>query len=203
RHFTVREDGEWQKPQLVNQEANPATFVLLVDSSQSMSRNFPFVQQAAARLVSYLRPKDSVIVAPFSRQLETITGPTADRDTITGAIGAAHAVGGTAIFDSLIEIADRVAPATGRHAIILITDGYDEHSKASFDDAVKAVQKADATVYIVAIGGVAGISLKGERQLRQLAEQTGGRLFLPAKLAELAPVYDQLAADAQNRYLLS
>src|SRR5206468_6510956 len=64
-HFLVVENSVRQTPQLVNQEAVPATFVLLVDSSQSMSRNFEFVRQAAARLVKYMRPVDRVIVAPF------------------------------------------------------------------------------------------------------------------------------------------
>src|SRR5204863_1017154 len=162
---------------------------------QSMAQNFEFVRQAATRLVAYLRPLDRVIVAPFAKDLETITGPTNDRDTIVGAIGAARAVGGTAIFDSLKQIADRIAPDPGSHAIILITDGYDEHSRATFDEAVEAVTRARATVYVVGIGGVAGISLRGERQLRELTVKTGGRLFMPPRVQELAAVYDQLAAD--------
>ena len=109
--FQILEDDEPQTPQLVGQEDVPATFVLLVDSSQSMSSSFGFVRQAAAGLVRYLRPIDFVIVAPFSQALETLTGPTNDRDTIVGAIGAAHAAGGTAIFDSLLAVADRIAPA--------------------------------------------------------------------------------------------
>jgi len=203
RYFTVSEDEGEQPTQLVRQEAVAETFVLLVDSSQSMAQNFEFVRQAASRLVSYLRPLDRVIVAPFAKQLETLTGPTNDRETIVGAIGAARAAGGTAIFDSLKEISDRIAPDPGSHAIILITDGYDEHSSATFDEAVEAVTRARATVYVVGIGGVAGISLRGERQLRALTAKTGGRLFMPPRVQELAEVYDQLAADAQNRYMLS
>jgi Ca-activated chloride channel family protein len=201
--FSVLEEGVQQVPQLVKQEDVPAMFVLLVDSSQSMSQRFDVVRQAAARLVGYLRPLDRVIVAPFSRDLASLTGPTNDRDTIMGAIGATHAAGGTAIFDNLAQIAERIAPMEGRHAIILITDGYDEHSHATFDDAVQAVKKAQATVYVVGIGGVAGISLRGERQLKQLAAETGGRLFMPPRIQDLASVYDQLAGDAQNRYVLS
>ena len=202
-HFVVIEDAIRQTPQLVNQEAVPATFVLLVDSSQSMSRNFDFVRQAAARLVKYMRPMDRVIVAPFSRQLGALTGPTNDHETILSAIGSTSAKGGTAIADSLKEIADRIAPEQGHHAIILITDGYDEHSHSTFDAAVEAVTRAHATVYAVGIGGIAGISLKGEQQLKKLATETGGRLFMPSRPDELSIVYDQLAADAQNRYVVS
>jgi VWFA-related protein len=201
-HFQVSDEDVKQTPQLVTQEAVPATFVLLVDSSHSMERNFDFVRQAARRLLAYLKPKDSAIVAPFAKQLGAITGPTNDRETIISAIGATRAVGGTAIFDSLKQIADRIAPEPGRHAIILITDGYDENSQDTFDDAVEAVKRARATVYAVGIGGIAGISSKGQTQLKQLAIQTGGRVFIP-RIEELGQVYDQLAADAQNRYVIS
>ena len=87
--------------------------------------------------------------------------------------------------------------------MILISDGYDEHSHASFEEALAAVKSAGITIYVVGIGGVAGISLKGERELKRLASETGGRVFFPPRPEELAGVYDQLAADAQNRYLVT
>ena len=64
-----------------------------------------------------------------------------------------------------------IASLEGRHAIILLTDGYDEHSTQAFDDALAAVQRTGAAVYVVGIGGVAGISLKGERFLRQAGQR--------------------------------
>ena len=201
-HFQVMEGDVSQKLQLVSQEAVPAMFVLLVDSSNSMANNFDFVREAAGRLLKYLKPKDTAIVAPFSKELGAITGPTNDRETIMGAIGATRAAGGTAIFDSLKQVADRIAPEPGRHAIILITDGYDENSKDTFADAVEAVKRARATVYAVGIGGIAGLSSRGDLQLKQLAAETGGRVFIP-RLEELGQVYDQLAADAQSRYVIS
>jgi len=202
-HFSVFDEDQEQMPQLVNQELVPATFVLLVDSSQSMASNYEFVRDAARRLLKFLKPKDTVIVAPFSKELGAITGPTGDRDTILGAIGASTAKGGTAIFDSVKQVADRIAPDPGRHAVIVLTDGYDENSKDTFEDAVEAVKRARATVYAVAIGGSAGVSLRGQLQLKQLAVETGGRSFTPIRPEDLSVVYDQLAADAQNRYVIS
>ena len=73
----------------------------------------------------------------------------------------------------------------------------------SFEEALAAVKSAGITIYVVGIGGVAGISLKGERELKRLADETGGRVFFPPRAEELASVYDQLAADAQNRYLVT
>ena len=202
-NFAVKEDGVAQAIDLVSHERVPATFALLIDSSQSMSRRFDFVKDAAARLTAFLRPKDSVVVAPFAKRLAALTGPTGDRRTIIEAIQHIEPTGGTAILDALIELSERLPRGEDRRSVILISDGYDEHSHASFEEALAAVKSAGITIYVVGIGGVAGISLKGERELKRLASDTGGRVFFPPREEELASVYDQLAADAQNRYLVT
>jgi VWFA-related protein len=201
--FSIEEDGVPQTPDLVSPQAVPATFALLIDSSNSMSQRYDVVRQAADRLIGYLRPIDRVIVAPFTNEIGPLTGPTQDRDTAIEAIGSYRAGGGTAIADALKSMAERIAPMEGRHIIILITDGYDEHSQATFADATEALKKAQVTVYVVGMGGVAGVSLVGEKQVRQVAIESGGRAFFPTRDRELVSVYDQLALDAQNRYLVS
>jgi VWFA-related protein len=89
-----------------------------------------------------------------------------------------------------------------RQAVVLVTDGYDEDSVTSIDEAIAAVKSANVTVYVIAIGGVAGVSRTGERMLRRLAAETGGRTFLPRDDA-LAIAHERLAADVQNRYLVT
>ncbi len=201
--FHVREDGVPQTLELARREEMPATFALLIDSSQSMSRRMDFVKEAASRLTGYLAARDTLLVVPFSRHVEPITGPTSDRATVEEAIGAINAQGGTAILDSLIEVAPHLKDVEGRRVIVLVTDGYDEHSESRFDDALAAVKSAGATVYVVGIGGVAGISLKGERFLRKLAAETGGRMFMPSRDEDLALAHDALASDVHQRYLLT
>ncbi len=66
-----------------------------------------------------------------------------------------------------------------------------------------ALQKLQATVYVVGIGGVAGISLKGETLLRKIAAQMGGRAFFPMRQEELPDVHASVAADAYHRYVIS
>ena len=201
--FSVLEDGVNQTLDLVNQEAVGATFALLVDSSASMSRRMDFVQRTAGTLAGYMTERDRMLIAPFAKDIRAVTGPTADRATVIEAVRAIQPEGGTAILDSLAKIPQLLASAEGRRAVVLITDGYDEHSSTSFADALAAVKKSGATVYVVGIGGVAGISIKGERLLRQLAVETGGRFFFPSRDGELADVHDALTQDVQNRYLIT
>jgi VWFA-related protein len=201
--FRVFEDGVPQTIDIASRDELAATFALLIDSSQSMSRRIDFVREAATRLAGYLRPKDQMLVVPFSKTLGAITGPTDDRKTVVESIGRITSTGGTAILDSLVALAPRLGNIEGRRAVVLITDGYDEHSYKKFDEALAAMKSVHATVYVVGIGGVAGISLQGERFLKELAKETGGRAFLPSREEELELVHDVLASDVQNRYLLS
>ncbi len=201
--FSVFEDGTPQTLDLARHESVGATFALLIDSSASMSRRLDFVQRTAAALADYMSSLDRTIVAPFSKALLATTGPTDDRKTVTEAIRAIQSRGGTAILDSLAQLANSLPESPGRRAIILVTDGYDENSTNSVEEALAAVKAARATVYVVAIGGVAGISLKGEKVLRRLAQETGGRVFIPANDDQLEIVHTALAEDVQNRYLLT
>ena len=201
--FALAEDKVPQVLDVVRPEQLPATYTLLIDSSQSMARRIDFVRDAAAQLTAYLRKEDRILVAPFSRTLGPITGPTDDRATIADAIAKIEPHGGTAILDSLEDAATAIASIEGRHAVILVTDGYDEHSTQAFDDALAVVQRTGASVYVVGIGGVAGISLKGERFLRRLAAGTGGRAFFPTRDSELGPIHELVASEVTLRYVLT
>jgi Ca-activated chloride channel family protein len=201
--FHVLEDGVPQTIDMAIPDAIPATYTLLVDSSQSMSRRLDFVREAARELPSHLRPADQVIIAPFSRTLGAITGPTKDRETIGGAIDAIQAKGGTAILDSLAALADQLSAVPSRHIIVLITDGYDEDSTVKFETSLAAIKATHATVYVVAIGGVAGISLDGEDLLKRIATETGGRAFFPYREFQLTDVHGLIASDVQDRYVIT
>ena len=201
--FELTENGVPQKLDMVRAEELPATYLLLLDSSQSMSRRIDFVQEAARRLLVFLKPTDRVLVVPFSKQVGAVTGPTNDRNTIIEAIGAVRASGGTAIVDSLVEAARIISDAPGRHAVVLLTDGYDEHSAQQEREALDALKRAQATAYVIGIGGVAGVSLRGERFLRDIAKQTAGQAFFPSRNSDLPSIHDQIATDVRQRYLLS
>lgn len=201
--FRLTEDGVPHPLDLVQLQSIPTTFTLLIDSSQSLNRRIDMVKAAAKRLATQLRKGDRVIVAPFRTQVESTTGPTDDMATITDAIGAIRSRGGTAILDALATLPALFNQVEGRHVVILLTDGYDEKSTTTYAAAMTALQRLQATVYVVGIGGVAGISLKGELLLKRIATQMGGRAFFPVRESQLPDIHAQVAADAFHRYLLS
>jgi Ca-activated chloride channel family protein len=202
-HFRISENGTPQAIDLLKQSREPALFALLVDGSQSMAIRSEAVRSAAARLIQPLANDDQILVAPFSLSITSVTGPTTDRPTVLDAIDAIHHKGGTAILDALYEASSALAAEKRRKAVVLITDGYDENSKATFEAATEALKNSGVTLYVVGFGGVAGISLKGEKLLSQLAEVTGGHAWFPLDERQLVSVYDAIASDVQHRYLLT
>jgi VWFA-related protein len=201
--FKVRENGLEQTVDQVARETLPTTLLLLVDNSQSMARRMDFVRLATDRLTGALRPRDQVIVAPFNAHIGSITGPTNDSETISQAIAGMRAGGGTAFLDGLKESSQLLDGLEGRRAIVLITDGYDENSSTKMDEVLKSLQASQVIVYAVGIGGVAGISLKGEAMLRRIADDTGGRAFFPPREPDLVAVANSVATDAHSRYLIT
>jgi VWFA-related protein len=201
--FTVRENGVPQKIDLVARETLPTNLVLLVDNSQSMSRRMDFIRLASERLAGALRVRDSVIVVPFNAHIGAVTGPTNDGPTIARAISAMRSGGGTAFLDGLRESTALLRGLEGRRAVILVTDGYDENSTTTVDEVVASAEAAQVTVYVVGVGGVAGISLKGENMLRRIADETGGRVFFPPREPDLVGVAESVATDAHSRYLIT
>ena len=151
-----------------------------------------------------MRPQDRMLVVPFSQTLGPITGPTDDRATVVESIGRIDVARRHRDPRLADRSSRRISPAS-RDAGPSCSSPTATTSTAtrSFEDALAAVKSVQATVYVVGIGGVAGISLKGERLLKQLAAETGGRAFLPSREEELEIVHDVLASDVQNRYLLS
>ncbi len=201
--FTLFEDDVKQTLDLAQLQRVPTHFTLLIDGSQSMSRRIDLVRATARRLTARLDASDMVTVSPFRRAIDAMTGPTNDAATIAAAISSIKAEGGTAILDSLATLPDVFAQAEGRQVIILVTDGYDEHSKTSIAYALGRIKQVHATIFVVGIGGVAGVSLKGESLLRQIATQTGGRAFFPSREEQLPDIYETIAADVHSRYLLT
>jgi Ca-activated chloride channel homolog len=201
--FTVTDEDVEQTIDFITRETVESDVLLLVDNSQSMSRRIDYVRYVTEKLTGSMRPKDRAIVAPFNAHLGSVTGPTSDAATLRQAIGAMHAGGGTALLDSLAEGTRLLTNATGRRAIVLITDGYDENSKTTVDEVQRIVQETGVTVYALAVGGVAGISMKGESVLRALGEQSGGRIFFPSREAELVSAAETIATDTHNRFLIT
>ena len=203
RAVVLRENGVPQGIDLFARKTAPSTIVLLVDNSQSMARRMDGVRRAAELFARSLGAGDRIMIVPFNHGIGTITGPTDDVPTVLEAIGVMQAGGGTAMLDAVRQGARLLQGTEGRRGIVLITDGFDENSTIDMETAIGSAQTQQATIYTVAVGGVSGVSVQGERTFRAMTDRTGGRAFFPWLDSELADVARETIKDQQSRYLIT
>ncbi len=117
---------------------------------------------------------------------------------------------GTVLYDAVYLAAnDMLSKEVGRKAIVLITDGEDEGSQLRMKAAIEAAQKADAIIYGIlyvdrqfyrAADYMGGYS--GEGVLKQMAEETGGRLFQVDRKNSLDSIFDQIQQEMRTQYAI-
>jgi Ca-activated chloride channel family protein len=236
--FIVYDEGTRQQIRSFNRQRVAANIVLLLDASGSVFQQMRFIREAAKGFIEGLLPEDKVCVMQFADKVELLQDWTsaAQQRALEKALDWRYHPGeSTTFYDGLYLAAeDQLSKVEGRRIIILLTDGIDtaERRRAGFNDALNAVRRTDASVYVVSLTGMlremitrrAGTStrqtlLRGydpqvvrrylkliddsEKQLTSIATQTGGRVFLPLKDEDLAAAYRAIADELRAQYIIT
>jgi tight adherence protein B len=174
--------------------------LLVVDTSGSMKANDNIGKAKAAALsfVRQLQPGGRAGLLPFATRPAQATVLTDARVLLAKSIAQLHADGETALYDAVVAAATALSRERGERAVILLSDGEDNRSGHSLDQAVAAARQAKVTVY--AIGLNSGASVPGGA-LARLARQTGGR-FIAAHGADLPRLYTSLGQELYSQYLV-
>lgn len=194
----LRENGVPQTILEFQREERPITMAIVVDSSGSMRDKLDEVHDAAAAFVDTLREGDRALVIDFDEKVFLIQDLTEDREALKQAITSTEAVGGTALFDVLHATYRKIGDLPGRKAIVLLSDGDDTHSSASFKHVLEEARANDTMIFSIGLGGGVG----GPRRaiLRNLSDSTGGRTFFVKKADELRETYQRIAAELRTQY---
>jgi VWFA-related protein len=226
--FEIYEDGKLQTIKYFSAESNqPLTLGMLIDSSVSQERVLPIEKEVgAAFLRDVLREKDLAFVIGFDVNVDLLQDFTNDprdlragmnRARINGGGGGGGLPGlgggpipisnpkGTLLYDAVyLASNEKLASEVGRKAMILLTDGEDQGSRLKIRDAIEAAQRADAMVYVLLIadrGFYGGMGYSGDRDMRKLCQETGGRVIeVGNKQDKLRQAFDQLAAELRSQY---
>ncbi|MBI1745863.1 MAG: VWA domain-containing protein [Acidobacteria bacterium] len=208
--FQVIEDGVPQQIKNFARESNlPLRIALLIDTSESVISKLKFEQEAATRFFStVLREPDRGLLVEFDSGVTLLQDFTNDVNRLARELKNLRAGGGTSLNDAIYQISDeKLLTTTGRKAIILITDGEDTSSKYSFDEALEMAQRAEATVFAISTnkaaffgGGGHHGTKNGDRVLTQLTEDTGGKVFFPAKADDLDMTFRQISEELRSQY---
>lgn len=192
------------------QTDRPLSVALLFDASLSVAKELRFEQEAALRFVRSLlgegaHPSDQVAVFSFSSYVDQVERFTASLERLRAAVYSIKPESGTSVYDALYLAAERLEKREGRKVIIIVTDGGDTTSNASYQEALQAVQLADGVVYsiiVVPITSDAGRNLGGENALKTISGATGGLWFREHADKDLDQAFQQIRRDLRVQYLL-
>jgi VWFA-related protein len=202
--FTVLEDGAVQDLSAFEfAESLPMALGLVLDGSGSMDKSMPLVKQAATEFVSNLvGEKDQGFVIEF-RERPTLLAPmTSNRASLIRAIGETRAGGATAFHDSVILGLYQFRSLAGKKALVVLTDGKDNHSSTDWPTLKRYARTAGVPIFVVGLDlGLFDVGLKS--RLKELAEDTGGETFFIGGAKELAGVYRKIEAEVRSQYFLS
>lgn len=207
-NFSLLEDDVPQTISVFSRESQlPLSIVMAVDASLSTKKDLKLELTSARRFAhEILRPQDSLALYQFSEVVEELVPFTADLKRIDAGIERVHVRSATAMYDAIYLGADALYKRQGRKVMIIITDGGDTMSSTSYQEALRAAQQAEATVYsviVVPIEASAGRDLGGEHALIQLSHDTGGNYFYADTLPRLDQAFRQISEELRTQYLLA
>ncbi|MGH9690022.1 MAG: VWA domain-containing protein [Candidatus Acidiferrales bacterium] len=209
--FRVLEDKVEQTISVFTREDIPVTMGLVIDNSGSMREKRAQVNAAAMTFVSTSNPQDEAFVVNFNDEyyLDTDGDFTSDPQNLNNALSRIDTRGSTALYDAVIGSLDHLKKGhKDKRVLLVITDGDDDASRKTLSDAMKAAEQSNATIY--AIGVFSEDDRKNDkkmvrrssRELKELAEVTGGMAYFPETLDEVRPVCEQVARDIRNQYTI-
>jgi tight adherence protein B len=177
----------------------PVSVLLVIDTSGSMgqSGDIERAKVAADRFVDQLRPGGRIGVVRFSNQPETVRPLTADAAAAKASIATLRANGDTALNDAVLAAVDQLPNAPGQRVVVLLSDGADNRSAHTVEDAIAAAKRAKAVVYTVGLDN----GLTPAPVLTRLAAETGGK-FVKAQGARLADLYASLGRELYSQYVV-
>jgi Ca-activated chloride channel family protein len=191
-------------------EANlPLEVGLLVDASNSVRDRFKFEQQAAVEFLNQtIRPKyDQAFVVGFDVTPEVTQDFTDNTEMLSIGVRSLRPGGGTAMYDALyFACRDKLMKVQHngplRRAIILLSDGDDNQSHVTREEAIEMAQRAEVIVYTISTN-LSGAGHHGDKVLERIAEATGGRAYVPFQITEVANAFAAIQEELRSQYAIS
>src|SRR5882724_1263305 len=192
-----------------NETDLPLQVGLLVDASNSVRDRFKFEQESAIEFLNQtIRPKyDRAFVVGFDATPEVTQDFTDNTESLSRGVRLLRPGGGTAMYDALyFACRDKLlkAPRSGplRRAIILLSDGEDNQSHVTREEAIEMAQRAEVIVYTISTN-ITGTRARGDKVLERIADATGGRAFFPFQITDVANAFIEIQDELRSQYALS
>jgi len=222
--FKILEDNTAQDIRFFGRETDlPLRIAVLLDTSNSIRPRLPFEQDAAIDFLNGVirRNKDMAFLMTFDNEPEIIQDYTGDLAMLTSAIRKQRAGGGTALNDAIYRASEKLmSPPLPkgpnpeiRRVLVVISDGEDTLSDHALSDAVESAIRAEAVIYAISTN-TDWLSISGDKPhkmhveggdkvLQEFADQSGGRVFFPYKVEDLAQSFVDIGAELRSQYFIA
>jgi Ca-activated chloride channel family protein len=207
KDFKIYEDNTPQEVQYFSAEEAPISVGLLLDTSKSMANKFVTERAAAEEFFKNANPQDDYFVITFAdrpRLLDTSIQSIEDmQETLTSEPPDGH----TALLDAIyLAIAHMRSARYQRRALLIISDGADNHSRYGLKEVRRLVEEANVDVYAIGIFDSLFFrsfeELMGRRWLAEITDVTGGQTVVAARLDKVPEIAAAVSRQMRNQYVL-
>jgi Ca-activated chloride channel family protein len=207
-HFRVFEDGTEQEVLSLSSEDVPVSIGLIFDMSGSMSDKVEKAREAAVQFMRTANPQDQFFLVSFNDRAELTSGFTSSVDELQNRMMFTASKGRTALLDAVyLGLSQMRSAHNGKRALLIISDGGDNHSRYNESDVKNYLKEADCQLYSIGIFDPVSSrrtveELEGPSLLSEMSEMTGGRVFPVGNLSELPDIAAKIGIELRNEYVL-
>ena len=205
--FEVLDNDKPQTLVFFQNETQPITVVVMLDTSASMTATLDLLKEGAEQFVIRLLPEDKAKVGAFNDKIQFSSRFTSDRDELAADIKDLDYGNATKLYDALDASFDELKGIEGRRVVLVFTDGDDTYSHASLGKVIERARAEEVMVYAIGLesnffNGARMERTKPDSGLKKLAEETGGGYFELKRTNDLAPTFTRVAYELHSQYVL-
>ncbi|MBZ5687277.1 MAG: VWA domain-containing protein [Acidobacteriia bacterium] len=203
--FSVYQNGQPETITSFRREDVPVAIGIVIDNSGSMRDKRAKVNQAVLNLIRASNPEDEVFVVNFSQTPYLDQDFTSDVNLLQTALHQVSSRGSTALYDAVVssDFHLRNNPRPDKKVLLVITDGQDNMSRETLQDALRKLQSnKGAALYAIGLMNQ-GMTRSGREALQSLAASTGGGAYFPQNLDEVDSITRSIAHDIRSQYTLA
>lgn len=208
-NFRVFEDNSEQEVVTFSAEDVPISIGVIFDFSGSMANKVGKAREAAMQFFKTANPQDEFFLVSFNERAELTSAFTNSVEDLQSSLMLTSAKGRTALLDAIyLGLSQMRGAHNGKRALLILSDGGDNHSRYNESDIKRLVKEADTQLYAVGIFDQLGYrnrtpeELNGPSLLSEITEMTGGRVFSVEKLEELPDIASKIGMELRNQYVL-
>ena len=206
--FTILDNAKPQDISFFLNEVQPFTAVVMLDFSASMTANLDRLKSATEQFLIRMLPQDKAQVGAFSDKIQFSGTFTSDRDDLIGALGDLQFGNPTRLFDAIDQSIAELEKVPGRKVVLAFTDGDDTASRRGMGDVLERARDKETMIYAIGLESEFMVGpgrvqrTRPDRNLRKLAEETGGGYFELKKTDDLGPTFTRVAQELHATYTL-